>query len=53
MTENPPEGSGSNLEQDMATLLRGIGKASTDLTDITLMLDGRAVRAHKCVLAAR
>ncbi|XP_022656642.1 leucine-zipper-like transcriptional regulator 1 [Varroa jacobsoni] len=44
---------GSNLEQDMAALLREVGGPGGDFTDITLMLDGQPVRAHKCILAAR
>ncbi|OQR71723.1 leucine-zipper transcriptional regulator 1 [Tropilaelaps mercedesae] len=39
--------------QDMAALLREVGGPGGDFTDITLMLDGQPVRAHKCILAAR
>ncbi|CAL4119244.1 unnamed protein product, partial [Meganyctiphanes norvegica] len=43
-------GVGSTLEQDMERLLKTTGH---EFTDITLMLDGTAIRAHKAVLAAR
>ncbi|XP_064102982.1 leucine-zipper-like transcriptional regulator 1 isoform X1 [Macrobrachium nipponense] len=44
------ESSGTTLENDMAQLLKNVGQ---DFCDITLMLDGAPIRAHKAVLAAR
>ncbi|XP_045583758.1 leucine-zipper-like transcriptional regulator 1 isoform X1 [Procambarus clarkii] len=44
------ESSGTTLEQDMEQFLKSVGQ---DFCDITLMLDGSPIRAHKAVLAAR
>nr|CAD7568238.1 unnamed protein product [Timema californicum] len=44
------EDSGTTLEQDMELFLNTSGK---EFTDITLMLDGIPVPAHKAILAAR
>lgn len=41
---------GTTLEQDMENFLLVTGK---EFCDITLMLDGEAVPAHKSILAAR
>jgi hypothetical protein len=41
---------GTSLEQDMELLLNSVGK---EFCDITLMVDGHPVPAHKAVLAAR
>lgn len=41
---------GTTLEQDMEVFLNSIGK---DFCDITLMVDGHPIPAHKAVLAAR
>ncbi|XP_064461375.1 leucine-zipper-like transcriptional regulator 1 [Ornithodoros turicata] len=41
---------GTTLEQDMDTFLKDTGK---EFCDITLMLDGQPIPAHKSVLAAR
>ncbi|XP_063992111.1 leucine-zipper-like transcriptional regulator 1 [Diachasmimorpha longicaudata] len=43
-------GTGTTLEQDMAIFLKSVGK---EFCDITLMLDGVPIPAHKAVLAAR
>lgn len=43
-------GTGTTLEQDMAGFLKNVGK---EFCDITLMLDGVPIPAHKTVLAAR
>lgn len=42
--------SGLTLEQDMECFLKYSGK---EFCDITLMLDGTPIPAHKCILAAR
>ncbi|XP_046682002.1 leucine-zipper-like transcriptional regulator 1 isoform X2 [Homalodisca vitripennis] len=44
------DNTGTNLEQDMECFLKYAGK---EFCDITLMLDGEAVPAHKSILAAR
>ncbi|ROT65463.1 putative lztr-1 [Penaeus vannamei] len=44
------ESSGTTLEQDMEQLLKSVGQ---EFCDITLMLAGTPIRAHKAVLAAR
>ncbi|XP_058802388.1 leucine-zipper-like transcriptional regulator 1 isoform X2 [Phymastichus coffea] len=41
---------GTTLEQDMQAFLKGIGQ---EFCDITLLLDGVPIPAHKAVLAAR
>lgn len=41
---------GTTLEQDMETFLKDVGK---EFCDITLLLDGQPIPAHKSVLAAR
>lgn len=41
---------GTTLEQDMETFLKNVGE---EFCDITLMLDGVPIPAHKVVLAAR
>lgn len=41
---------GTTLEQDMEIFLKSIGK---EFCDITLMLDGQPIPAHKAILAAR
>lgn len=41
---------GTTLEQDMEQLLKSVGQ---EFCDITLMLAGTPIRAHKAVLAAR
>lgn len=41
---------GTTLENDMATFLRGSGN---EFCDINLILDGRVIPAHKSILAAR
>ncbi|XP_033223341.1 leucine-zipper-like transcriptional regulator 1 [Belonocnema kinseyi] len=43
-------GTGTTLEQDMEAFLKHVGR---DFCDITLMLDGVPIPAHKSVLAAR
>ncbi|XP_015122365.1 leucine-zipper-like transcriptional regulator 1 [Diachasma alloeum] len=43
-------GTGTTLEQDMAIFLKSVGR---EFCDITLMLDGVPIPAHKAVLAAR
>lgn len=42
--------SGTSLEQDMEAFLISVGR---EFCDITLMLDGSPIPAHKAVLAAR
>ncbi len=44
------DGTGTNLEQDMELFLRSIGR---EFCDVTLVLDGTAIPAHKAILAAR
>jgi leucine-zipper-like transcriptional regulator 1 len=44
------DNSGTNLEQDMELFLRSVGK---EFCDVTLVLDGTAIPAHKAILAAR
>lgn len=41
---------GTTLEQDMAMFLKNVGQ---EFCDITLLLDGVSIPAHKTVLAAR
>lgn len=41
---------GTTLEQDMEAFLKSVGR---EFCDITLMLDGVPIPAHKAVLAAR
>ncbi|XP_034235806.1 leucine-zipper-like transcriptional regulator 1 isoform X2 [Thrips palmi] len=41
---------GTNLEQDLELFLNHVGN---DFCDITLVLDGNHIRAHKAILAAR
>lgn len=41
---------GTSLEQDMEAFLKSVGR---EFCDITLMLDGSPIPAHKAVLAAR
>ncbi|XP_053997086.1 leucine-zipper-like transcriptional regulator 1 [Hylaeus anthracinus] len=43
-------GTGTTLEQDMEAFLKSVGK---EFCDITLMLDGVPIPAHKAILAAR
>lgn len=42
--------SGTTLEQDLELFLNHVGH---DFCDITLVLDGHHIRAHKAILAAR
>lgn len=42
--------SGTNLEQDMELFVRSIGK---EFCDVTLVLEGTSIPAHKAILAAR
>lgn len=42
--------SGTTLEQDMEAFLKSVGR---EFCDITLMLDGVPIPAHKAILAAR
>lgn len=49
-TEAHFENSGTTLEQDMAMFLKNTGY---EFCDITLLLDGNSIPAHKSVLAAR
>lgn len=42
---------GTGLEQDMQAFLKGA--IGVEFADITLMLDGTPISAHKAVLAAR
>ena len=44
------DNSGTTLEQDMEVFLNSVGK---ELCDITLMVGGNPMPAHKAVLAAR
>ena len=48
--EPPFDNSGTNLEQDMELFLRSVGK---EFCDVTLVLDGTKIPAHKATLAAR
>lgn len=41
---------GTTLEQDMEAFLKSVGR---EFCDITLMLDGVPIPAHKAILAAR
>nr|XP_031838427.1 leucine-zipper-like transcriptional regulator 1 isoform X2 [Nomia melanderi] len=43
-------GTGTTLEQDMKAFLKSVG---SEFCDITLMLDGMPIPAHKAILAAR
>ncbi|XP_046453722.1 leucine-zipper-like transcriptional regulator 1 [Daphnia pulex] len=44
------DNTGTNLEQDMEMFVRSIGK---DFCDVTLVLEGTSIPAHKAILAAR
>lgn len=49
-TKNYELGTGTTLEQDMEAFLKTVGR---EFCDITLILDGVPIPAHKAVLAAR
>lgn len=49
-TKQYESGTGTTLEQDMEAFLKSVGR---EFCDITLMLDGAPIPAHKAVLAAR